>query len=86
MKMQIKTFKTIHPVPGMSIGAYWVGKSNISSIEMVEQGLLVRRERGGVETNPPCIFTWANIIWYEGEAIEEAPKKAPSRKKAAEED
>ena len=80
MKLKVKTFKTSSPAPGFGIGTYWVGKSNIVSIERVDEGLLVRRERAGQETNPPCVFTWANITWYEGE-VEEEPKKAPAKKK-----
>ena len=82
MKMVIKNFKTARPVPGMSAGSYFVGKADISSIEMVEHGLLVRRERAGVEVAAPCIFTWANIDWYQGEVEEAAPKRV---KKAASE-
>lgn len=80
MKLKVKTFKTMHPVPGFGIGTYWVGKNNISEIKAIAEGLLVFRERGGMETNPPCVFTWANIMWYEGDA-EEEPKRPAAKKK-----
>lgn len=84
MRLKVKSFKTIHPVPGLSVGTYWVGKSDISQIEIVEHGIMVHRERGGVQTHLPSVFTWATVLWYEAEILEEEPNKKPSKKKLPE--
>lgn len=83
MKFKVSNFKTIHPVPGMSAGAYFVGKADIEKIEVVDLGLVVHRGRGGTPTHPPALFTWANIIWCQIEQDEE-PVATPKRKKTEE--
>jgi hypothetical protein len=78
---KVKAFKTQYPVPGFGIGSYAVGKADITHIEIVEHGLLVRKGRGGI-AGDISVMTWANILWYLVDTEESVAEEVSAKKKA----
>lgn len=74
MKFNVKAFQVMQYVPGLGSGTYQIGKANITRFEQVEQGVVVFRERGGVETHPPTLITWPLIKWAHVEEVKGTKK------------
>jgi hypothetical protein len=80
MKFEVKAFQVQQYVPGLGSGTYAIGKADIYRMEQVEQGVVVFRGRGGVDTHPATLITWPLIKWAH---VEEVVEKTASKKKAS---
>lgn len=80
MKFEVKSFQVTQYVPGLGSGTYSIGKADIYRLEQVDQGVVVFRGRGGIDTHPATLITWPLIKWAH---VEEVVAKAPAKKKVS---